>query len=201
MYRRICPRCGSRNTAAIIWDMPEATPEFKEMLANKEIMFSDRKFSEISPTSHCNLCKKDFGGKYFAEPTFVSKLYFYAGGPGSRSHWVYLNVETTGRVLKYAASSGPVIDIKSEKADEAIEYKYIALDECWQQFNKDLLNCYFINWKQSYFNNDIADGIQWNLEVTFDNGKIVKRFGSNDFPPHWRKLLKLFQKYGLPDIR
>ena len=201
MYRRICPRCGSRNTATIIWDMPAITPEFKERLASKEIMFSDRKYSGISPTSHCNLCKKDFGGNYFAEPTYVSKLYFYAGGPGSRSHWVYLNVETNGRVLKYAASSGPVIDIKSEKADETIEYKYIALDECWLQFNKDLLNCYFINWKQSYFNNDVTDGIQWNLEVTFDNGKIVKRFGSNDFPPHWRKLLKLFQKYGLPDIR
>jgi hypothetical protein len=45
------------------------------------------------------------------------------------------------------------------------------------------------------------DGTQWELNVTFDNGTTIKRYGSNAYPPHWKKLIATFHKYGLPIIR
>lgn len=38
MSKRICPRCGSRKTAQILWGMPAFTEELEVKLKNKEIV-------------------------------------------------------------------------------------------------------------------------------------------------------------------
>lgn len=63
--RRICPRCGSRDTIRIT-DSSERT-------------------------HHCHVCRRDFGRRYSADPVCVHKMYFYVGGFSVRtmkSTWI-----------------------------------------------------------------------------------------------------------------
>lgn len=150
-------------------------------------------------TRNHNSCGKDFGGNYFTKPAFVRELYFYVGGYFGTSHWVYLHEQKFGKILRHVASDSHYIDIKSELADCNISL--IPIVHKWAEFNKDLLRCYFIDWKSCYINQNVLDGTQWELNVTFDNGTTIKRYGSNAYPPHWEKLIAAFHKYGLPIIR
>jgi hypothetical protein len=177
--RRICPRCGSRNTAQILWGMPAFTEELQEKLDKKEIVLRGCCITETDPSHQCNKCNKDFGGKYFQFPTGVKELYFYVGGFFGTSHWVYLNTETTGQVLKYANTEGPGINIKTEEFIEGAEIMRVPLNNQWIKFNDDLLRCYFIDWKPQYVDKDVIDGTQWELEVILEDGTKVKRYGSN----------------------
>ncbi len=197
--KRICPRCGSKNTATIIWGMPAMTQELQDKLDKKEIVLGGCCIEIPTPSHHCNTCRKDFGGSYFAEPTFIKELYFYVGGFFGTSHWIYLNTEKLGKTLRYAFSDGCGIDIKAECAD-CNNITLIPIEEKWIEFNNDLLRCYFIDWKSRYIDRNILDGTQWELNVTFDNGTTIKRYGSNAYPPHWKKLITMFHKYDLPII-
>jgi len=178
--------------------MPVMTPELQDRLDKKLVVLGGCCIVNPSPTHHCNTCKKDFGGNYFAEPAFIKELYFCVGGFFSPSHWIYLNDEKYGKALRYVSPDRPYIDIKSDAADCNIST--IPIGNKWAEFNKDLLMCYFIDWKDHYINQDILDGTQWQLNVTFDNGIKIKRYGSNAYPPHWKKLIVMFHKYGLPII-
>lgn len=152
-----------------------------------------------SPSHHCHACRQDFGGSYFAEPTFIKELYFYVGGYFGTSHWVYLNTEKFGKTLRYAFSEEHAIDIRSECVG-CNNMVIIPIDERWFEFNKDLLRCYFLDWESHYINTDIMDGTQWVLNVTFDNVTKIERHGSNAYPPHWKKFVLMLHKYGLPII-
>mgnify|MGYP000843569679 FL=1 len=197
--RRICPRCGSKNTATILWGMPAMTQELQDKLDKKEVVLGGCCIAIPSPTHHCNSCGKDFGGNYFIKPTFVKELYFYVGGYFGTSHWVYLHEQKYGKILRYVASDSHYIDIKSELAD--CNVSSIPVGHKWDEFNKDLLKCYFIDSKSRYINQNVLDGTQWELNITFDNGTRIKRYGSNAYPPHWGKLVATFHKYGLPKIK
>lgn len=200
MARRICPRCGSRKTAKILWGMPAMTDKLQKQLDKKEIVLGGCSVILPTPTHHCNTCKKDFGGDYFEQSTFVKELNFYVGGFFGTSHWVYLNTVASGRILKYATTDGGYgVDIKNEQSCEDI--LYVPLDNQWIRFNVDFLRCYFIDWKRRYVDKTVLDGTQWELEVIFENGTTIKRHGSNKYPPHWDKLLRFFRKYGLPNIK
>lgn len=77
--------------------------------------------------------------------------------------------------------------------------KQLSTEE-WFKFVHGLYRCYICDWKKRYVDPDILDGTQWELEVTFINRKPLKCYGSNMFPPHWSKLLKVIKKLGLPNI-
>lgn len=70
MTRRICPSCGSRNTAKILWGMPAYSEELEEELRNNEIILGGCCISDNDPSYHCNECLKDFGYSVLpADPT------------------------------------------------------------------------------------------------------------------------------------
>ena len=49
-------------------------------------------------------------------------------------------------------------------------------------------------WNSVYYDNNICDGTQWNLDIYYSNGcEPVKFFGSNEYPYNFNKLLKLFE--------
>lgn len=135
---------------------------------------------------------------YFAEPTFVRELYLHRRFFGI-SHWEYLLKEKYGRILRYVFSDNHYIGFKSELAECNIST--IPVGNKWVEFNKDLLRCYFIDWESRYFKQYVLDETQWELNVTFDNGITIKRYSSNAYPPHWKKLIAMFHKYRLSIIR
>lgn len=61
MAERICPRCGSRNTAPILWGMPAFDEELAVKIAKNDIFLGGCCVGINDPTFHCYKCKKDFG--------------------------------------------------------------------------------------------------------------------------------------------
>lgn len=200
MGNRICPSCGSKDTAKILWGMPAMTYELQEQIDNNKVYLGGCCILVPTPTHHCNTCQKDFGGNYFVDPTSVKELYFYIGGYFGISHDVYLNTETSGKQLTYRASEDHHVELINAPLDNKNTWQ-VDLNDQWLEFNRDLLRCYFIDWNDHYVDEHILDGTQWELKVTFDNGITIERSGSNAYPPHWGKLMKLFCKYGLPHMK
>ena len=52
----------------------------------------------------------------------------------------------------------------------------------------------FLGWEKEYANNQIADGHQWSLNITY-NGNLKKKVsGSNEYPETYDKLAALFKQ-------
>lgn len=79
-------------------------------------------------------------------------------------------------------------------------YKEIGFEE-WNKFIRDLYRCYITNWEERYVDSRVLDGTQWELEITFEDNTKLCRYGINDYPPYWNKLLKLFKTYVLTKIK
>lgn len=67
-----------------------------------------------------------------------------------------------------------------------------------QQVNDELVNKYFDKlfriidgWKNEYVKNDIVDGTQWQLQITYKDDNIKHYFGKNDFPSNFEYLDKI----------
>jgi len=54
--------------------------------------------------------------------------------------------------------------------------------------------------EQHYVDKNVLDGTQWELTIDFAEAKKLRRYGSNDYPPHWKKLLAVFKTYGFGKI-
>lgn len=54
---------------------------------------------------------------------------------------------------------------------------------------------YLNEWKKEYVDMDILDGTQWRLKVKLTNNRKRTYYGSNDYPPYWKELLKLFRQF------
>ncbi|MCR4638481.1 MAG: hypothetical protein K5677_04550 [Ruminococcus sp.] len=54
---------------------------------------------------------------------------------------------------------------------------------------------YLNEWKKDYVNNDILDGTQWSLDINLTNNRKRSYNGSNDYPPYWNELLKVFRQF------
>lgn len=113
----------------------------------------------------------------------------------------------------YQPIQSPIINVSKTASGALIEYKPpigaedvtpiekdLSFDE-WIGFVSDLFRCYITDWKNRYVDPDILDGTQWELEITFDDKSILKRHGSNAYPPHWKKLLSVFKKYVSSEIK
>jgi len=174
------------------------TEELQGRLAGKKSIPGGCHSPNPRPAHHCNSCGKDFGGNYCAEPTYIRELLFCISGYMGISECVHLDVQKYGKILRYSPQ------VFLNEVDRKLGNSKVSLfpvEEKWNDFNGDLLSCYFMDWKRSYFNPDVLDGTQWELTVTFDNGITVVRDGSNDYPPHWKKLIQTFRKYGVPLLR
>lgn len=186
MSRRICPRCGSRETAHILWKTPSFNIEFDEKLKNKEIILGDYNASENKPSYHCNACELDFGRFTSLEELTTASVHFSIGGFFGGHHNVTVSKGVFGAEVEY----GPPFDFIAPLCDSSD----MSNDE-WAHFVKDLYRCYVIDWESRYDDFCILDGTQWGLEIRFEDGSVLERSGSNAYPPHWTKLLSVFKKH------
>lgn len=192
MTRRICPRCGSKNTAQILWGMPAFSEDLEEKLKKKEIVLGGCCVSDNDPTYHCNTCKKDFGRSTSLNEIATGSIHFCLGGYFDGYHDVTVSKTINGALIEYRPPIG---------AKDATPIVREILFVEWMSFVSDLYRCYVTDWKRRYVNPGILDGTQWELEITFDDKPILKRHGSNAYPPHWKKLISIFKKYISAEIK
>ena len=179
MPRRICPQCGSRNTASILWGLPAMDDNLQEKLYNKEVILGGCLTTDNDPTYHCNTCKKDFGAPTAEKEMNIIKVRFSLGGFFGGYHEINLIKTSDGALASYEQVS-----------------RKMNIDE-WIHFAHELFKCHIADWKKQYVDPNVLDGTQWELEVIFSSGKPLKIYGCNLYPPHWKSFLKTINRLGL----
>ncbi len=98
-------------------------------------------------------------------------------------------------------NSGASVTIEKVVADPFAEQFNISISE-WDNIINTLYGEICLHeWKKRYVNHNVLDGTQWRLEIELTDKQTFSYYGSNDFPPYWNELLKLFGKLDKSIIR
>ena len=189
-----CPRCGADDSAEILYGLPSMTPELQARLERKDVLLGGCCLTGKEPKFHCRSCLFKFG----SPPLLVSK----------QSTEPYMDILTSVRfcvggyfdgypeVMIKKTRSGITLDVRPGFTDPSRSMQRSFSDIEWASL-LDALYCklHLHEWKKSFDNPDILDGIQWELELHLTRRR--KRFysGSNAFPPLWTALAGLFKPY------
>lgn len=196
---RSCPACGSMESLEIFYGYP--TNEILEAVKQGELILGGSSSTLTDPTRHCNTCGQDFGGDSFFPLADLDSFEFSMGGFFGTSHAVYLDGTKKTKTIQYAtAPQGMTVDLTQPKAthppDPDRVYQEITLTpKKWLALADALTALEIPNWGDTYADNDISDGTQWELQITFPDGRTIHKSGSNDYPPAWDKFIKILKKY------
>ncbi len=188
-----CPRCGSKNTAKILYGLPSLSDKLIKQLEDKEVVLGGCAVSLDNPKYHCNSCNKDFGtspvlySKHGVEkyPDIVRSIHFSDGGFfGGYRNLTMLKRKDHITVDAWQSMTFPLMELHREMQFEEWEKVLDAL------YNK----LYLHEWKKRYYA-PVMDGEQWKLEIHLSGNRIRTYSGSNDFPPYWKELKALFKLY------
>lgn len=121
---------------------------------------------------------------------------------------VYFELEIGGFFAGY-----PRIEVSNEDGKCAAKYvaSYntgeddfeigITVEE-FQKYIHDILASDILKWNEEYVDPDVLDGTQWTVTIRYSDGQQVKRYGSNAYPPQWKKFMKAVNSIDmLPDLR
>ncbi|WMJ23706.1 hypothetical protein RBG61_03295 [Paludicola sp. MB14-C6] len=186
MSRQTCPRCGSRNTAIIIWGEPVFSKELEQQLNNNEVVLGGCCITEVDPTHHCNQCKKDFGVPTTILEMKTNEINFNVGG--------FFNGYSSLSGIKDLEVATLTYMPPFHKNEEE-KLKLNITGEEWSTFVHDIYSCYVADWENRYDNELILDGVQWSLDIKYFDGNSLKIYGSNMFSPYWDKLMVVYKKY------
>ena len=200
-----CPHCGSKNTARYIYGMPHFDEEMEQNLDNgKWVLGGCCTFSVdvngldvgIMPRRKCNDCKKDFG----TEPILISSNYdtgedyrdivscirFSVGG--------YFGGFTSITIRKN--DNGAIVNVQKTLETEKIpEDRQITIIKWKTIVNMLYKQMYLHEWKKRFIDPKVLDGTQWSLDVFLTGNRKRTYSGSNEYPPYWSELLKVFRKF------
>ena len=195
-----CPRCGSMDTARILYGLPAMDDELEEKMRAGKIHLGgccitseevDGEYVRTDPARFCNACEKKFG----APPIFhyngaaqdyrrevIAFRYLDGGYFGG---YTELRIRRAGdTIIAEAVSSRNRIDVTSGT--------YTMPEKEWAAFMDDLYSaCYLHEWKKRYDDPGIMDGEQWEIELTLPGNRRRSYYGSNNFPPYWKDLQKV----------
>lgn len=205
-----CPRCGSKDTARILYGYPLFSDELEEKMDAGKIVLGGCRINCINvngrevqwqPTRHCNHCKKDFGMPPVIEDhkqidsscligedyrDMVESIEFRDGGffEGYLDIQIQKNVDgafVTFRSFPFGRVPVPDRQITSLRWNRLVNKLYTEL--------------YLDEWKKRYDDPDVLDGEQWELIIKLSGNRRQTYSGSNAFPPYWSELKALFRPF------
>ncbi len=200
-----CPRCGSRQTAEILYGYPLFTEELQQKLSSGELALGgcciasvevNGRSMDIMPSRRCFSCRRDFG----REPVLISRknntaedyreivtaIQFRIGGYFEGFTEVSIRKLDQGALVN-------VLNVRSGK--RPVEDKQISEAEWKKIVDKLYGKLYLHEWKKNYVDSEVLDGTQWELEISLIGKRKRSYGGSNAYPPYWKELLKLFGAY------
>ena len=196
---RKCPRCGSSDTAEILRGMPAFTEELVQAIDDHRIILGGCCISENDPEAHCNACGKDFG-----KPPYVRR---HRGQTDDEPRELYPDVITGITFSEGGYFNGhDQVEIVTEDGKRKSTYvHYPDLSEPyvkeisnaqWKRLMDTLFNRLCIHeWKKKYVNFSVLDGTQWELGLKLTGGRHYNIYGSNDFPPLYKDLVRAFKPF------
>ena len=175
---RICPSCGSKDIAKILYGKPFFDEELEKALEEKKIKLGGCTITGHDPKYYCNLCET-----------------FFDTDP-----WLIINDIKEVKYHYRSWNNSMDIHISRGKKNNLIinENRYHKKDYNsimkWDTFIIKLISTKFLDWNDSYINTDILDVINFELTVILYKGETIERYGSNHFPPHFKKLRTMINK-------
>ena len=198
----ICPYCGSKNTAHIMYGLPDFSPELVRRLDEGRLRLGGCVLSFASGDRYCNHCGREFftfssgnmaqkngpekmrsgpepGADKPEDPEQAESLTF------TFSIIDRMTVEYQLRHITEAAIGtclrGPYLAPANGKTEERM-----ISEADWYDLIRQLYDRFkFHEWDPEYVNDRIPKGIEWSVTVQFPNNKIQQRSGRNAHPACW----------------
>ena len=191
-----CPKCGSTNVAPILFGKP--IPGYKilqRLTRRKDIPWKRRYFSRILK-HRCLFCKKDFTSKPILISDrkkedyrdIVTSIQFRDGGYFDGYSSLIFEKKGGLYYIRYDSPFGDFLDEEDSSVTKPLPKRL------WS-FTLDRLFCelYLHEWDHEFFNRDVLDGEQWDLEIKLTEDRIIEYHGSNAFPPYWGEFKALLR--------
>ncbi|RUS41945.1 hypothetical protein [Cohnella sp. AR92] len=123
----------------------------------------------------------------------VSQIYVYHSSEGIRD--TEYNIDFVERKFyKYTLNFDNPIERDSSLKNDGYDNVINLSDEKIQNFLKKANKYDFLDWKEKYIDNQIEDGHQWGIIITFSNGRKHEIEGSNKYPSTWDDMYSEFEK-------
>ena len=200
-----CPHCGSKNTARYLYGLPAFSEKMQKMLDEGKWALGGCCISTVDiggqavptmPGRRCNDCKKDFGSapilitpkKDTVEDyrDIVTSIKFSVGGYFGGHTTITITKNEKGALVKVMKMLEPDEDAGDRQITNA-RWRSI-LDRLYGQM-------YLHEWKKNYVDPYVLDGTQWSLELGLTGNRKRNYYGSNDYPPYWTELKKVFRSF------
>lgn len=200
-----CPHCGSKNTARYIYGYPLYDEEMQRKLNDGKWVLGgccinaveiNGEQVDVMPMRHCNDCKKDFASApilitpkmNLAEDyrDIVTSIHFSVGGYFGGTTDITITRNDKGAVVKVK---------KYPYGEEWPEDKQITTSKWNGIVNALYSRIYLHEWKKSYVDPYVLDGTQWELDIKLTDRRERHYHGSNDYPPYWAELKKIFRQF------
>lgn len=140
-------------------------------------------------------CQKTYltpkGAKTYQKP--IDVIYVYQSGFGQK--FPEYKIDLKNKQFWGFSSKGYENYVPRDSAakDEGFTYICDLSEDNIEGFILDSSRYGFTNWKTSYDNQNILDGLQWGVHVYFSDGTQKQIDGSNAFPETWKKMCNAFK--------
>jgi hypothetical protein len=200
--RRRCPACGSSKIVKIVYGYP--SHELFEASERGEVALGGCCVGHGDNTCACKNCGQTFGGGITAAGNLreaIKSFSFCIGGFDGTNHFVYIFKDGENIYMRHISSEGFLdIDINDKIPEKYYAYEGVNIKEenwphkLWSIFKDELLKCNIDYWADSYSDNEIMDGTQWQVVLEYKGEKLIKH-GSNEYPPAWKKFMRVMKKF------
>lgn len=198
-----CPRCGSKDTARILYGMPAMDDVLEKKLESGKVILGgccvtgaevNGKHIWIDPKRHCNGCRRDFASPpvfFVNDAAFdyrdeVTTIHFRDGGFFQGHTDLVIKKEKDGIIARHSGFD-PL-------KDEAFEHRYTMPEREWNRLLDAIFCTYYLHeWKKQY-RSDILDGEQWSVTISLSIGHKRNYSGSNAFPAYWKEFQKSMER-------
>jgi hypothetical protein len=200
---RKCPRCGSTNTAEILYGLPAFSEKLERDVNEGKLALGGCIVRSVpvngvavhcDPKRLCNVCGRVFG----APPLLIAKDYSSAEDYRDIVVEIRFKVggffqgwkELTVRKTKHGAHAewSVIPDFRTGKRDLSQKEWESLLDDLYAKM-------YLHEWKKSFVDPHVMDGEQWELSIRLTGGRQRNYHGSNAYPPYWEALIKQFKPF------
>lgn len=188
-----CPKCGGKSIAKYLYGLPHFNDKLEKELELGKIVLGGCMVTDFDPKYKCNDCKKDFG--FPAKRLYKNKFVDFINDT------YYVEFSIGGFFGGYnrtiiQRANDKIIITSTHFMDE--ETKEISEKDFADILTVLYEKAYILEWKTKYVNEDILDGTQWELKTKVKDVRARNIYGSNDFPPNFKIVEKVFEKYYLP---
>ena len=203
-----CPRCGSRNTARILYGMPAMNETLLAKLDAGKVHLGGCCISgaydgrgnmiRTDPARYCNDCRREF-----ARPPYLV-------GKDHRSAEAFPEIVTGIRFIYSEFFPKITIEIlKNQNGADVSVLQFPETDQSavltisartWKRLVDRLYTeLYVQDWKREYevcaLDGEVCvlDGFHWSLEILMTDRRKRTYRGNNAYPPYWKELNSLFR--------